>query len=192
MQTKFNNSNIKNKFAVNLKQSDRFTKKIIDTQIIKDFNFEKGLISKNDKENMFINYAKYGDEEVYNLVMDYYIRYLSGDYSFLDEFEVDELTYGDRVERLLEIIKNVQNTKYSKSDLQYTIKMKNIKNKALHFFVKSSRKNLSLVLIDLYHLGIYGTHYVNGKIQKSSIEKIYKRNKQNEIDLKHLNQLKSS
>ena len=132
MQTKFNNSNIKNKFAVNLKQSDRFTKKIIDTQIIKDFNFEKGLISKNDKENMFINYAKYGDEEVYNLVMDYYIRYLSGDYSFLDEFEVDELTYGDRVERLLEIIKNVQNTKYSKSDLQYIIKMKNIKNKALH------------------------------------------------------------
>ena len=184
MQTKFSNIIYNsNKIKKETPSTKRLRKNTIDIKSISKFDFEKGLISKNDEENQFVNFLKYNDEQGYKIVEEYYLRYLYGDYSFLDEFELDELTRGDRVERLLSIIKNVHKIKYTNRDVPHIIKLKSVKDKRLHFFIKKSRNNLTLILIDIYHLGIYGTHYINGKPQKTSIRKIYRRYKDNKIDL---------
>lgn len=175
MQNKFNNS--------------RFTKTILDSSNINRIDFERGLISKNIKDFKFVNYANSQDEVVYSIVTDYYIRYLEKDYSFIDEFEMDELKKGYRVDRLLSIINFVQKSKYSTKDCQYILKMKHNEEKPLHFYFRKNKNNLSLLLIDLYHLGIYGSLFKNGKEIVVPIEKIYKRNKFNDVDLAQIKEL---
>lgn len=177
MQNRFNNG------------KSRFSKTIFDSSSIGKIDFERGLVSKKNKDLNFVNYANNQDEKVYNIVMDYYIRYLEKDYSFIDEFEMDELTDGYRVDRLLNIINYVQNTKYSTEDCRYILKMKHNEEKPLHFYFKRSKNNLNLILIDLYHLGIYGSLFKNGKEHIISVERIYRRNKNNEIDLMELKKL---
>ena len=49
----------------------RIGEKSFDINTIKKFDFEKGLISKNDKENCFTNYFKSKTESGYKLVEDY-------------------------------------------------------------------------------------------------------------------------
>lgn len=173
MQNRFKSSSLRK----------RIDKKSFDIINISKFDFEKGLISKNDKENNFTNFFKCKEELGYELIEEYYIRFLDNDYSFLDEFEVGYLTSGDRVNRLFDIIKSVQKIKYKNKDLAYIIKLNSVRDKKLHFYIRQNRNNLSLILIDLYHLGIFGEYYINGKPQKSSIGKLYKRNKNNKIDL---------
>lgn len=175
MQSRFNNS--------------RFSKTIFDKSNINRINFERGLISKNIKEFNFVNYANSQDETIYNIVVDYYIRYLGGDYSFIDEFEMDELKPNYRVDRLLDIINSIQKLKYSTKDCQYILKMKHNEEKALHFYFKRNKNNLSLLLIDLYHLGIYGSLFKNGKEYVVPIERIYKKNKHNKVDLSQIKEL---
>lgn len=161
----------------------RFNKKALKSTDINKFDFEKGLISKNDEKNKFVNFFKYKDEIGYQIVEEYYIKYLYDDYSFLDDFILCELTQGNRTDRLLDIIKNIHGTKYKNSDLQYIFKLNNVKDKRIHFFIKKSRNNITLLLIDLYHLGIFGTLYIKGKPQHNSIEQTYKRYKNNKIAL---------
>lgn len=161
----------------------RYNRKKINFNQINQFNFEKGLISKNDKQNKFINFFKDKNEEGYKIIEEYYIRYLYNDYSFLDEFELNELTKSDRTDRLLSIIKNMHGIKYNNQDLQYILKLNNTRDKKIHFFIRKNKNNLTLLLIDLYHLGIFGTYYIKGKPQHNSIEKTYKRNIKNTIPL---------
>lgn len=175
-----------NKFS---QTNNKFSKQLLFSSSIDKIDFERGLVSKNVSEFNFINYANNQDEYCYNLVLDYYIRYLDGDYSFLDEFEMDELTINYRVDRLLNIINYIQKTKYKEKDCKYILKMKCLKEKPLHFYFRRNKKNLSLVLIDLYHLGIYGSFFVDGKEKVVSIERIYRRNKNNECDLKEIETL---
>lgn len=184
MLTKFSKDNkTSNKFKIETPSSKRFAKNIIDITDITNFDFESGLISKNDEVNQFINYLKYNNELGYEIIEEYYLKYLYNDYSFLNEFELYELTPGDRVDRLLSIIKNVQKIKYKEKDLPYILKLNSMRDPKIHFFIRRNKKNLKLILIDIYHLGIFGTHYINKKPQKTSIEKIYKRHKENKIDL---------
>ena len=177
MQNRFNNN------------KSRFFKSSFDSSSISKISFEQGLVSKNIKDFQFVNYANSQDEIVYNIVVDCYIRFLEKDYSFIDEFEMDELTEGYRVDRLLDIINTVQNSKYTKKDCQYILKMKHNVEKPLHFYFKKSRNNLNLILIDLYHLGIYGSLFKNKKEQILPIDRIYRKNKNNVIDLAKLKEL---
>lgn len=159
---------------------------IIDDIEINKFDFENGLVSKDDVADMFTNYVKYETEKCYKLVEEYYIKSLYADYTFINEFELNELTPNDRVDRLLNIINHVQKTKYKNSDLPHILKLNSTQETALHFYIRKNKKNYKLLLIDLYHLGIFGRHIIHGKVKKSSIEKIYKRNKKNTIDLANL------
>lgn len=178
--------NMQNRFS---NGKNRFSKPTFNSSSVNKVNFERGLISKKNKKLNFVNYANNQNEKVYNIVIDYYIRYLENDYSFIDEFEMDELSGGERVDRLLDIINYVQNTKYSRKDCQYILKMKHNEEKPLHFYFRRNKSNLSLILIDLYHLGIYGSLFKNGKEYVISVERIYRRNKNNEIDLTELKKL---
>ena len=67
--------------------------------------------------------------------------------------------------------------------------MKHNVEKPLHFYFKKSRNNLNLILIDLYHLGIYGSLFKNKKEQILPIDRIYRKNKNNVIDLAKLKEL---
>ncbi len=103
--------------------SERFKDDKFDVDNIKSFDFEFGLISKNDEVNKFINYVKYLTEKEYQLVERYYICSLYNDYSFLRNFEIDEIVPNYRGERLLKIINNVHSIKYTKKDFKYIIKL---------------------------------------------------------------------
>lgn len=157
----------------------------------KSFDFEKGLKFINDKVNHFTNFATSEDEETYNLIVDYYIQYVeNGDFSFLTEFKIENINPGERIDRLLDIISKVQKTKYKKQDLPFIYKYKSKKYGELRFFIKVSKKNISLLLIDLYHLGIFGRKIQNGKQIIIPIEKNYKKHKHNQCSLSKIKELK--
>lgn len=172
-----------------------FNKSIFDIKLISSFNFEKGLISKDIPEYSFNNFANSTSDEEYNLVINYYIGYLNGDYSFLDnDFDMDEdiLQFSDRVKRLFNIIYKVQNTKYYEKDCQYILKMNNNINKNLHFYIRKNNFNISILLIDLYHMGIYGERYINGKKKPIRMERLYKHHKDNKYNLSEIKKLKEN
>lgn len=143
------------------------------------FDFERGLKSVDLKEFWFINKASSQKEEVYDMLLNMYIKCLDNDFSFLDDFGGEELLLDYKAERLLNIINKVQKSKYKTKDLKNIYKFKNQQNKELHLYIKESRGNLSLLLIDLYHMGIYGDKIVDDKAITIPMEKIYKRHKNN-------------
>ena len=152
-----------------------FSKKVSELNEINSFNFERGLKSKDLPELYFTNLAKDQSEEEYDIVINYYFRYLNRDYSFLDEFVVDnELPFNEREERLFSIIKEIQSVKYNEKDCKKIIKLKNIYNTGLHLYLFSNHNNYSILLIDLYHLAIYGRKFVNGKEYNTPIQRLYK------------------
>lgn len=150
---------------------------------ITDFSF--GLKSKNIKSQHFTNFAKSYDDDAYDSVLQYYIQYLEQDYSFIDDFEFDEdgIDKGYRVDRLFEIIKEIQKIKYTNKDCRYILKMKNIYNKELHLYFSYHGNNLKLILVDLYHLGIYGDRKIDGKSKPINIERLYKHHRNNDCNL---------
>lgn len=183
-QSKIELNFIKNRFD--------FKKRTKSTLSIEKFDFERGLKSFNDSKLQFTNMSKNETEDVYNLVVDIYLNYLIGDGKFLDDFIVYDLIKGDRIDRLLDIISGAQKTKYKISDIPYILKMNNSVDKKLHFFIKQSRKNASLLLIDLYHLAVFGELYIDNKPQHISIPKIYRSNKRNLCKLEKILELKDS
>ena len=150
---------------------------------IKKFDFENGLKSIDYPEEYFINKAKDENEESFYAIFNMFISYKDGDYSFLDDFLGDELQQNYRTDRLLNIINKVQRKKYKNSDLPNIIKLKYKSIKGVYFYIKVSRNNASLILIDLYHLGIFGMLNDNGKKSVIPIERQYRYHKNNMCDL---------
>jgi hypothetical protein len=148
-----------------------------------NFDFKKGLKSINSKDLYFINMASNESEEVFDYIVNTYLNFLNGDLSFLDDFIADELLQDYKADRLLEILKKVQKVKYNRKDLCNIYKFRNLTDEALHFYIRKSRSNLSLILIDLYHMGIQGDKIVNGKAITIPMEKRYKMHRNNTIDL---------
>lgn len=161
-----------------------------ETKPVKTFNFEKGLKSIDIKEEWFINKSSSSNEEVYDMVANMFFRYLDNDYSFLNDFLGDELIFDFKAERLLRILRLTQNSKFNVNDLQTIIKFNHYEKKELHFFVKKSRDNYTLLLIDLYHLGIYADKKENNKIMQIPLEKIYKSKRHNQYCLEEMLKLK--
>lgn len=156
---------------------------------IKKFNFENGLKSIDYPEEHFINKAKNESEEPFYAIFNMFILYKDGDYSFLNDFLGDELQQNCRTDRLLKIINKVQRKKYKNNDLPNIIKLKYKSIKGVYFYVKISRNNASLILIDLYHLGIFGMLNDNGKKRVVPIERQYRHHKNNMCDLDKIIQL---
>jgi len=154
---------------------------------IKKFDFNRGLKSISSKKLLFINKASSEDEDVYDIVLNAYILYLEGSYNFLDDFVGDEIIPDDKATRLLDIINSVQKTKYDIKDLTRIYKLNHKTKKDLHFFIKKSKNNFSLLLIDLYHMGIFGINYEhNHKGISESMEKKFKRYKNNDVELERI------
>ncbi len=186
MQNFINNSNF-----VNIRYN-RFTSNSSFLPMnFKSFDFKKGLKSIDYKEEKFINKASCETEFGYDAVINMYFSFLNGDYSFLDDFIGDEILNDYKADRLLKIISKVQRTKYSSNDLRKIFKFKYINDAKLHFYIKESRGNLSLLLIDLYHMGIYGENIVNHKVRTIPMEKIYKKYKSNKCMLDDIIKLES-
>lgn len=172
---------IKNRFNIKSRTKDILS--------IKKFDFERGLKSFNDEKLMFTNLSLSEDEDVYNMVVDIYLNYLTDGSNFLDDFIGYELESDYRIGRLLQIINGTQKTKYKISDIPYILKLNNKNDERLHFFIRYSGKNASLILVDLYHLAIYGEWYKDGKFMHNSIPKTYKHNKNNSCKLEKILEL---
>lgn len=172
---------IKNRF-----ESKKKTQNIMN---IDRFDFERGLKSFNDEKLMFTNMSSHESEDIYDMVIDIYLNYLIDSNNFLQDFKGYELENDYKIERLLKIINGTQKTKYKMSDIPYILKLNNKKDERLHFFIKYSGKNASLILIDLYHLAIYGEWYKGGKFMHNSISKTYKHNKNNSCKLEKILEL---
>lgn len=157
------------------KQPSEFTKKVSSIGDIKSFNFERGLKSKNIPTYHFTNFAKDQNDEAYDITLNYYMRFLDNDYSFFDEFYVEEeLYYNYREDRLFDIINDIQKVKYTKNDCHKIIKMKNVYNKELHLYLYKNNDNYSILLIDLYHLAIFGRKIENGKEHITPVYRKYR------------------
>ena len=155
--------------------TSEFTKKVSAIGNIKSFDFERGLKSKNLPENHFTNFAKTQNDEVYDITLRYYMRFIDKDYTFLDEFHVDEeLNYNYREDRLFQVINKIQKVKYTKEDCHKIIKMKSNYNKELHFYLYKNNDNYSIILIDLYHLAIFGRKIANGKEHITPVKRKYR------------------
>ncbi len=156
------------------------------------FDFESGLISVDLPKHSFINKASSEKEEIYDCVVDMYLSYLENDFSFINGFQGDEILLDFKAERLLDIIKEVQHQKYKIKDLETIIKFNNINYPQLHFFIKKSRNNLKVLLIDLYHMGIYGDLIEDGKAKKITMQKLYKKYKNNEYYLDDIKKIRDN
>lgn len=191
MLTKFNSCH-QNEITRFEKTNKRFRRTVFNEEEIDNFDFESGLISKNIKEYKFTNYAQSMNDDVYNYVLDYYISYLNDDFSFISrDFNMDEeeLKPNYKILRLLNILKAVQGRKYNETDCPYILKLNSLKNAQLHFYLWKSRRNLKLILIDLYHLGIYGRRYINGKENFINIERLYRHHRKNNCDLAEIKEI---
>ena len=181
MLAKFN----KNKFSKSRFSNEKHDIINKDEYVITEFN--GGLISKDLPPLYFTNYAESELDAGYNIMMDYYIRYLDGDTSFIDDFYFDEegISKGYRAERLLKIIKSIRNIKYTSKDYPFILKMNHKHNDTLRLFWSHHNNNLKLLIVDLYHLGIYGKP--NNK--PVPIQKLYKSKKNNTVSLERIKQL---
>lgn len=157
-----------------------------------NFNFESGLISVDLPKHWFINKAFDEKEKVYDYILDMYLSYLEEDFSFMNDFLGDEIIWDYKAERLLEIIKEVQHRKYKVGDLKTILKFNNTLYPELHFFIKKSRKNLKILLIDLYHMGIYGDLIENKKAKRITMQKLYKKYKNNTYNLNEIIKVKEN
>lgn len=156
---------------------DRFKSPISKLDKYKSFTFGKSMKSfKNDKL-CFTNFVNTNKNENYKRLEDIYIKSLYEDYSFIenDFGYLDEVNYTYKTgDRLLEIVNKGYGHKYKMSDLSKIHKMKNKDNPKFQLYVYESRGNLTVILIDLFHLAIPADIYKNdGSIIKTQLNKIY-------------------
>ena len=185
------------KFSDRLKKESDFRKSNIfgkkgrfNFQTIKKVDFENGLKSKDLKNLYFINFAGDENESAYCLVKELYSFCLAGNYDFLNTLIIDDLDKGYKVDRLLDIISNIQGKKYTSGDMTSIYKTRYQDHKELRIYIKRSRNNLSVILIDLYHLGIFSKVYENGKAKIIPLYKKYRRYQHNSVMLDDLKKLK--
>lgn len=101
----------------------------------------------------------------------------------------EELKPNYKVLRLLNILQEIQGRKYSEKDCPYILKLNSLKDAKLHFYLWKSRNNLKLILIDLYHLGIFGRRYICGKENFINIERLYRHHRKNNCDLAEIKEI---
>ena len=152
----------------------------------KTFDLINGLKSKNLNDLKFTNLANNESENVFNMVFEMLIKHQMGDNSYLDDFVMDEIYNNYRSDRLFDIINRIQKTKYKDKDLLSIRKLNCKLDPNLHFYIKISKNNAKVILIDLYHLAIYGDLIKNNKRITIPIEKLYRRHRKNSVSLERL------
>ena len=140
---------------------------------ITNIDFGNSLNSFKDKDNFFTNYVNTPDKKIYQYVQQLYDKYVNNE-NFLNNFISDELYYNRTVaDRLICIINLSCSTKYTKDDLKYIYKLKSASDKNLHIYIKVSRGNVKMLLIDLYHLSLPADLIKNNiVVRRGSIEEL--------------------
>lgn len=175
---------------IKTKRIDRFQKEKYEEDVYSSFKFGKALKSYSNDELMFSNYVNTKNNESYKLLEIYVLQSMDDDYSFIkDEFEaLDEVKYTYKnAERLLKIINKGYGHKYTINDLKYIFKMKNIRNPKFQFYVFKSKKNLTLILIDFFHLALPSDLYFkNGDVKKMKLDSCYNKVSTYKWDIKNI------
>lgn len=173
-------------------RKDRFreTGPKFDTVSITKIDIGNSFDSINLEEEFFTNFASSKDQKVYKLVEDFYKIYINNEDPFKD-YCADEIYYKEKViDRLINIINEVNDEQYEKKDLPYIFKMKNKSYPKLHLYITVNNNFAKIILIDLFHIGIPGDKYSKGKFIKSvslkDVTKIYDKLKKNSYDLNNI------
>lgn len=181
-------NNKSNQFKHSINKIMRKGYRVISTE---PFHFEKFEFNGNLHSNLienekFTNYIKgYGENTYYKILSDLFDKLYYDNYSFFDEFQLEENNYSDissETQRLKRIIMEVNNIKNIKNvpaineliPVQY-LKNKEKRYKGIRLFV-NIRENgyIDLYLVDLYHLGINAYNATTGSY---NLERNYNSNK---------------
>ena len=181
------------KFSDRLKATSELSKPSIfdnkgrfDSNVVKRIDFDSGPKSKNLEEYYFTNFYGNENESAYCLIKELYSFCCNGDFEFLNELKISELRKSDRIDRLLKILSEIQDKKYSEKDLFSIYKTRYKNHDELRIYIKRSRNNLSVILLDLYHLGIYSAIYKKDKMEVVPLKKLYRRHIRNTLKLDDL------
>ena len=180
--------NKKNQFKHSINKITRKGAKVINTT---PFHFEKfvfngNLHSNHIEKEKFTNYIRsYGTNTYYKILKELFEKIYKDQYSFFNEFEIDENFYSDnsketqRLKRIIMEVNNLKSTSYIPTineliPVRY-LKQKEKRYKGIRLFV-NIRENgyIDLYLIDLYHLGINAYNFNTGKYE---LDRNYQSNK---------------
>ena len=174
---------------VKTKRVDRFHKPRYSKDGFDSFSFGKSLKSFCDDDLMFTNFVKSAKNENYCRLEDIVINSLYENYSFIEQdFQpMDDVKYTYKTaDRLLDIINKGYKHKYKKEDLKNIFKIKHKDNEKFQLFLYKSRGNLTVILIDFFHLAIPSDKYLKTGKVKLDIQKCYNKQSENEWNIKNI------
>lgn len=174
---------------VKTKRTDRFNKAKYNRDEYSSFSFGKSLQSYSSDELKFTNYVRSKNNKNYCRLEEIVIRSLYIDYSFLEQdFEpMDEVHYTyQTADRLLSIINKGYKHKYGEGDLKKIYKMKHKEDEKFQIYLYVSRKNLTAILIDFFHLAIPSDKYTKNGTIKLNLDKLYNKQALNDWNINHI------
>lgn len=175
---------------VSTKRTSRFSNPEYKRVEFNSFSFGKSLKSYKSDDLCFTNWVKSKENQCYILLENYVISTLDDSYLFLieDFYPLDEIKYTyNTADRILNIINKGYGHKYKKNDLTKMYKIKSKINSKFQFYIYESRSNLTVLLIDFFHLVIPTDIYkANGDIIKTELSKLYNKQAQNKWNINNI------
>lgn len=177
--------NNENEFAYKVNQTIRKGKNILEKREFKykEFNFNGNLHSEKIEEEKFTNYLKSYENKLFKLLNEIFDKLYFGNYSFLEEFELDLYeAYEESFEskRLRRIVMKINNMKNEEEIPKILYKFKPTKKEreknkwynGIRLYVSADTDgSIKLYLIDIYHLAI---NAFNSKTKKYELDEHYK------------------
>lgn len=159
---------------------DRYNDSKIITEYYSKLDMSFAMKSINLKEEQFTNFVKSKQSEQYKLLLNIYSDYKKGK-NILDKFEAyDVELYSKNTKRLSKILS--YNTMENFNDFRTSNVLKHrltkSKNKLRLYIEEDDKKNLSVKLIDLYHLAIPSSYKgTSADVMKNRLYNQHKNNK---------------
>ncbi len=166
------------------KRVNRFKNSIFIEEEYSAFDFNNNLKSDNIEELEFTNFVSSKLSKKYITLKEICKKINNNEKEWDKLFVADEIainTNSPRLDRLYNIISNVNNKKVIKSKL--ILKFKYIADSEIQFYINNENGILKLYLIDLYHIGIEATNRKTGRTDRKGI---YKARKNLKFDIKEI------
>lgn len=146
--------------------------------------FKKNFKSIHDEQNKFTNFDRSYGTRTYKELRKIYKEFKDG-VNILDKYFIGDELILDKVKigRLRRIFYNISGIGFTNVDIIKNVwkyKHKTIPRLQLYIY-KEPNKELNLILIDIFHLGIYAQK--NGTYHEKNI---YLQNKDNHVDIKDI------
>lgn len=145
----------------------------------KEINLKYGFKSIKLDSLYFTNYTKSMGCSIHKDLRKIYSDFINGEDILNKYFVAEELLPHFNFIRLATIVKNLHNKRSidAKKFINTFKKFKNIESKNIQFYFEYENENLTLYLVDIYHLAIVDTGYYKTE------EQVYESNKSYKMDI---------